>query len=181
MKPIKEILFKKINSTRVIAELASYIDSLEPDKEYRLEVYEPKKKRSLSANALFWKMCGDLAERLRIPKEDIYRSYIREIGGNCEVLQIKTDAVPHFANQWNEGHIGRFVDVIEDYEVTREDENGRTYTETFSEIIVYYGSSDYDRATMSRLIDMCKQDCIELDIKTYDDEELERLCEEWGV
>lgn len=168
-KPLKEIQFRKINSVRVIAELASYIDSLEEDKDYKIEVRDFKKKRSLSANAYFWVMISDLAEKIRIPKEEIYREYIRQIGGNCETMRMKTDAIPYFMDKWAEGHIGRFVDVIEDY------------SDGFSDIIVYYGSSDYDRTQMSWLIEMCKQDCAEQGIKTYDDEELERLCAEWGI
>lgn len=169
MKPIKEILFRKINSVRVIAELASYIDSLEEDKDYSLAIYEKRKKRSLSANAYFWTMISDLAAKIRIPKEDIYREYIRQIGGNSEEMRLKTEAIPYFEDKWAEGHIGRFVDVIEDY------------SDGYSDIIVYYGSSDYDRTQMSRLIEMCKQDCAEQGIKTYNDEELERLIQEWGV
>ena len=169
---MKEIKFKKADAVRVIAELASYIDSLDEIKQYKLEVNENKPariKRSLSANGLFWKMVGELAAKIRIPKEDIYREYIRQIGGNSEEMRIKTEAIPYFEDKWAEGHIGRFVDVIEDY------------SDGYSEIIVYYGSSDYDKTQMSWLIEMCKQDCAEQGIKTYDDEELERLLSDWGV
>ena len=166
---MKEIKFTKAENIRVIAEIASYIDSLKDDKEYILAVKEHKVKRSLTANAYFWKMCGDLAAKMWIPKTDIYRKFIREIGDNCEEMRIKTVGISHFEAQWAEGHIGRFIDVIEDY------------SDGYSDIIVYYGSSDYDSTQMSRLIDLCKQECIEQGIKTYDDEELQRLCDEWGV
>jgi hypothetical protein len=34
---------------------------------------------------------------------------------------------------------------------------------------------------MSRLIELAKQDCIENDIPTSDEDELQRLCDEWKV
>ena len=71
---MKEITFKKADSVRVIAELASYIDSLHEDKEYTLTVKERKEKRSISANNYFWVMVDKLAEKLRMSKTDIYRS-----------------------------------------------------------------------------------------------------------
>ena len=71
---MRELKFKKGDSVRVIAELASYIDSLDDNKEYRIEIKEYKEKRSLTANAYFWVMCDKLAEKLRMPKTEIYRS-----------------------------------------------------------------------------------------------------------
>ena len=64
---MKEITFKKADTVRVIAELASYIDSLQDDKEYKLEIKERKEKRSLSANNYYWVMADKLAEKLRSP------------------------------------------------------------------------------------------------------------------
>jgi hypothetical protein len=46
---------------------------------------------------------------------------------------------------------------------------------------LYYGSSTYDKEQMSRLIELAKQDCIENDIPTWDEDELQRLCDEWKV
>ena len=63
---MKEIKFKKSDTVKVIAELASFIDSLD-EKEYILTVKEHKQKRSLNAN-YFWELCGKLAEKTHIPK-----------------------------------------------------------------------------------------------------------------
>lgn len=53
------------------------LDSLKPGKVYDVEIKEHREKRSLDANAYFWVLVDRLAEKLRIPKTDIYRSYIR--------------------------------------------------------------------------------------------------------
>lgn len=165
---MREIRFKKADTIKVVAELASYIDSLDDGKEYKLEIKEFKQKRSLSANAYFWKLCDELAAKIRIPKTDIYRSYIKEIGGNSDMICIQDFALDDFRKAWEEGHIGRFTETAE------------SKLEGCTNVIVYYGSSDYDTEQMSRLIQMVVQDCEEQDIPTYDQEELQRLCDEWG-
>jgi hypothetical protein len=165
---MKEITFKKSDVVRVIAEVASYIDSLQDDKEYKLEIKERKEKRSLSANNYFWVMADKLAEKLRIPKTEIYRSYIKEIGGNNDVVCCINKAVPALCEAWSARGIGWLAE-LEDSKI-----DGCT------NIRLYYGSSTYDKAQMSRLIELAKQDCIENDIPTWDEEELQRLCDEWG-
>jgi hypothetical protein len=47
-------------------------------------------------------------------------------------------------------------------------------------VVLYYGSSTYDKAQMSRLIDMVVQDCKEYDIETYDQSELDTMLEAWN-
>jgi hypothetical protein len=43
----------------------------------------------------------------------------------------------------------------------------------------YYGSSYYDTAQMSRLIELAVQDCKELGIETRSEEEIASLLGEW--
>jgi hypothetical protein len=43
------------------------------DKLYTADLKEKRKKRSLSANAYFWTLCGKLASTLGIPSHEIYR------------------------------------------------------------------------------------------------------------
>ena len=166
---MKEIRFKKADTVRVIAELASYIDSLKDDKAYVLTVKEHKEKRSLSANNYFWVMVDKLAEKLNISKTDIYRSYVKEIGGNNDVVCCINKAVPALREAWLSHGLG-WVSETEDSKI-----DGCT------NVRLYYGSSTYNKEQMSRLINLAKQDCIENDIPTWDEDELQRLCDEWGV
>jgi hypothetical protein len=166
---MNEIRFKKSDTVKVIAELASYIDSLDSEKEYILTLKEHKQKRSLNANSYFWELCGKLAEKTHIPKTEIYRSYIKEIGGNSEIICIQDKALKHFREIWEQGHIGRFTEICD------------SKLKGCTNVIVYYGSSDYDTACMSRLIEMVVQDCVEQEIPTYNQAELQKLCDEWGV
>lgn len=166
---MKEIRFKKSDTVKVIAELASYIDSLHEDKEYTLTVKEHKEKRSISANNYFWAMCDRLAEKLRMSKTDIYRSYVKEIGGNNDVVCCINKAVSALREAWEARGTG-WITETEDSKL-----DGCT------NVRLYYGSSTYDKEQMSRLIELAKQDCNENDIPTWDEDELQRLCDEWGV
>lgn len=166
---MKEIRFKKSDTVKVIAELASYIDSLHEDKEYTLTVKEHKEKRSISANNYFWVMCDRLAEKLRMSKTDIYRSYVKEIGGNNDIVCCINKAVSALREAWEARGTG-WITETEDSKL-----DGCT------NVRLYYGSSTYDKEQMSRLIELAKQDCIENDIPTWDEDELQRLCDEWGV
>ena len=166
---MREIQFRKADTVRVIAELASYIDSLQEDKDYTLTVKEKKEKRSLSANGYFWVMCDRLAEKLRMSKTDIYRSYVKEIGGNNDVVCCINNAVTDLCEAW----AGRGIGWLTETEPSK--------IEGCTNVRLYYGSSTYDKSQMSRLINLAKQDCIENDIPTWDEDELQRICEEWGV
>lgn len=166
---MKEINFKKSDTVRVIAELASYIDSLDDDKEYILTVKEKKKKRSLNANAYAWSLLDKLAEKLRIGKTEIYRTFIKDVGGNSEIICIQDKALEHFREIWEQGHIGRFTETMP------------SKIEGCTNVIVYYGSSDFDTASMSRFIELIVQECKINDVATWDEDELQRLCDEWGI
>lgn len=166
---MKEITFKKSDVVRVIAEVASYIDSLQEDKEYKIEVKERKEKRSLNANAMAWALLDKLAEKLRIGKTEIYRTFIKDVGGNSEIICIQDKALDHFREIWEQGHIGRFTETMP------------SKIEGCTNVIVYYGSSDFDTASMSRFIELIVQECKENDIPTWDENELQRVCDEWRI
>lgn len=166
---MREIRFTKADSVRVFAEIASYIDTLKEEKEYKIEIKEYKEKRSLTANAYFWVMCDKLAEKLRIAKTEIYRSYVREIGGNSFLVCCTDSAVDDLCKAWEEKGIAWLA------------ETERSKIEGCTNVRLYFGSSTYNSEQMSRLIELAKQDCIENDIPTWSEDELQRLCDEWGV
>ncbi|MBR5941556.1 MAG: hypothetical protein IKZ88_09905 [Neisseriaceae bacterium] len=164
-----EIKFTKADKIKVIAEVASYIDSLDDKKKYSLTFKERKKKRSLNSNSFAWLMLGKLAEVTGIAKEAIYREYIKEIGGNSDLVTVKNEAVEKLCNTWKSMGIG-FV-----YDVVTERKDG------FTDVMLYYGSSTYDQAQMSRLINLIVQDCEIFGIETINGNEIERLVSEWGI
>lgn len=165
---MKEIYFVKADSIKVQAEVASYIDSLKDDKQYKIEIKELKQKRSLSANAYAWVLLDKLSAKLNKSKEDIYREYIKDVGDNSYLTLVQSNAVDELQKSWAEHGLGWVSDKIPS------GNEGWTY------VMLYYGSSTYDKEQMSRLINLIVQDCEELDIPTYDQAELEELYERWG-
>lgn len=163
-----EIKFTKPDKIKVIAEIASYIDSLDDKKKYSLTFKERKKKRSLNSNSFAWLLLGKLAEVTGIAKESIYREYIKEIGGNSDLVTVKNEAVNKLCDTWKSTGIGFVYDIV-----TRRKDG-------FTDVMLYYGSSTYDTAQMSRLINMIVQDCEIFGIETANPEELEKLLTEWG-
>ena len=166
---MKEIKFKPDDKIKVIAEVASYIDSLENDKQYSLTIKEHKKKRSLDANAYAWVLLDKLAAVIHESKEAIYKSYIKEIGGNSELVCIKTEAAESLRAGWSRNGLGWQSDTMP------------SKLPGCTNVILYYGSSVYDTEQMSRLIDLIVQDCKIFGIDTKDPEELENLLTEWGA
>lgn len=165
---MKEITFTTDEKIKAIAELASYLDSLESGKEYTLTIKEKKKRRSLDANAYAWVLMDKLASQLHESKEAIYKSYIKEIGGNSEIICIKSEAAEKLRSAWERNGLGWQTDTMP------------SKLKGCTNVVLYYGSSVYDTEQMSRLIDLIVQDCETFGIETKDPAELERLVEEWG-
>lgn len=165
---MREIEFAKKDSIRVIAEVASYIDSLEDAKQYVMTIKEKKKKRSLDANSYFWLLCDKLAEKTRIPKTEIYRSYIKEIGGVSDTVCVLDKAVDKLCETWEQNGLGYQTDRY------------KSKMKGCTNVVLYYGSSTYDSKQMSRLIELIIQDCNINEIETLPPEQLQMLNEEWG-
>ena len=112
-------------------------------------------------------MCDKLAVKTGVQKTDIYRQYIKEIGGNNEILCIKNNAVDKFRETWSKTGLGYVTDIMPSKI------NGCT------NVVIYYGSSTYDSKQMQRLISLIEQDCIENGIQTLSNIELQRIIENW--
>lgn len=134
---------------------------------YDAEIKQHREKRSLDANAYYWKLCGELAKAVGAKPEDIYRSHVKDIW-NCDVLCITKKALPVFETHWTSGHLGRFIE-------TRESKIEGCVT-----VLAFYGSSDFSWAEMSRLIDNCIQDCKSVGVETLPPDKIAMLKEEWG-
>jgi hypothetical protein len=147
-----------------------FIDSMKPGKTYQAELKEHQKKRSLDANALAWKLLGDLSAVLRIPPEDIYRSYIRDVGGNYEIVPVKEDHIEDWDRVWCKGHYGR----------STEDMGECRKIPGYHYIKSYIGSSDYDVSQMSRLLDLIITDCKAMGVDVLTERERTLLLEDWG-
>lgn len=126
-----------------------------------------RKKRSLDQNAYAWKLIGDLAAVLRVSPEDVYRNAIRDIGGNYEITPIRNDALESWKRIWQSHGIGWVCEEI-----------GASKLDGYTNVRNFFGSSTYDSAQMSRLLDVIIRECKEQGVEHLTPMELARL--EWN-
>lgn len=146
-------------------EIRSITDRVKAGKKYTLNIKQFRKKRSKNANAYFWQMVGQLANKLRITPVEVYHELIRSLGDNFEVVSVRTERVNQFMQIWANNGLGRICDNL------GEDENG------FCDVITYYGSSTYNSAQMSALIELLLRECEEQGIDC-DSDQLRSLLED---
>ena len=144
------------------------VDEMRDKDKLSIEVKPYRERRSLDANAYFWVLCDRLAEKLRISKTDIYREYIKEIGGVSETVCIKNSAVERLCEGWSKNGIGWQTETFE------------SKIEGCTNVILYYGSSTFSTAQMSTLLDMIIQDCNEQGIATETPNQIAEMKARWG-
>ena len=132
-----------------------------------VEIKKAANKRSRDANALAWVLIDKLSEKTHISKTEIYRNAIREIGGVSEMVCVQDKAVERLRSGWEKNGIGWQTEVAP------------SKLPGCTNVILYYGSSTYDTAQMSRLLDLIIQECEQQGIATLRDE-AETLLGRWG-
>lgn len=133
---------------------------------FKIDKY--REKRSLDANAYCFVLIGKLAEKLNIPKEEIYRAMVKEIGGNYEVVCIQDDALKKLCEVWEHNGLGWQTDTFP------------SKIDGCTNVILYYGSSAYDTAQMSRLINLIVEECKAQGIDTRTPSEIAEMLSLWG-
>lgn len=146
----------------------SMVDDLKDKEKLSIEVKPYREKRSLDANAYFFSLVDKLSQKLNIPKTEIYRNAIKEIGGVSETVCVRESAVERLCDGWRKNGLGWQTDTFP------------SKIEGCTNVILYYGSSTYDKEQMSRLIDNIVQDCQAVGIETRTPEELANLISLWG-
>lgn len=127
------------------------------------ELKKEKKRRSLDANAYYWVLLDKLSAALNIPKTELYRNAVKEVGGNCDVVCVLEKAAESLCKGWEHNGLGWISETFP------------SKIEGCVNVNLYYGSSTFDTATMSRLIDNLIQDCKAIGIETLTPKELSRL------
>lgn len=148
-------------------ESLSGLEELKEDK-LSIEIKKYRNKHSLDANAYMWVLISKLEEKVNISKDEIYKDAIRNIGV-YEVIPVKNEAVERFIEAWTKNGLGWVCETT------------KSKLEGYTNVLAYYGSSTYDTAEMSRLIDLIVQECKQLNIETMSKEELDSLIESWGA
>ncbi len=131
------------------------------------EIKRAKKKRSLEANAYMWVLVDKIASAVGVDKVTVYREAIKNIAGNSEIVCVKQDAAEKLIKGWEHNGIGWLTETMP------------SKLPGCVNVVLYYGSSIYDTAQMSKLIDHIVYEAKQLGIETLTPAELERMKAQW--
>ena len=136
------------------------------EKDLTGEVKRYRPKRSKNANDYLWALCTEIAKSQRVRPEDVYRKEIREAGVSAPMV-CASRVYERTARAWSERGIGWFCEKTDEAD-------GWVY------FLAYYGSSSYDTAEMSAVIENTVSDAKALGIETASERELSLLYEDWS-
>ena len=134
-----------------------------------VEVKKWREKRSLSANALMWAVCEELAQALKITKVEVYRRAIKDVGSHYR-MPIPNAEIDKFCADWSAGGVGWFAEIIDDSKIP-----------DYKLVFAYPGSSTYDSLQMSRLVDWLIDEAEQIGIVLKAGPELEQKAKELGL
>lgn len=126
-----------------------------------------RQRRSLDVNAYAWVLIDKLAEKMSLPKVNVYRRSIREVGGNSQVVCVQNNAVESLRHGWSRNWLGWITDVLP------------SKIDGCTNVVLYYGSSTFDTAQMARMIDSIVQDCNAVGVETMPPDKLSALLAAW--
>lgn len=132
------------------------------DKTKKFEVKEYKEKRSLNANNYFWKLTTELADALRLDKEEVYFLLLQRYG-QSEMVSVLAE-----------------IDVSSYFKYYAEAGESVLNGKLFKHYKVYKGSSEMNTKEMSILIDGLVGECEQQGIQTKSQEEINSLLESWN-
>lgn len=133
----------------------------------KVEIRKAASRRSLDANAFAWVLIDKIAEVSGRGKKEVYREAIRDIGGVSDTVCAVDEAVERICKRWESRGDGWQAVIMP------------SKVEGCKNITLYYGSSVYDTAQMSRLIDLLIQEAEQQGIPTLRDE-ADKLVRKWG-
>lgn len=125
-----------------------------------------KKPKTRDMNAYAWALIDKLAVKMRRDKIDVYRDEIRGIGGNAEIVCVPEKAVQKLCENWGKGKVGWITETME------------SKLPGCKNVVLYFGSSTFDRSQMQRFIDNIIEDCKAVGIEVLPEEKLATLMEE---
>ena len=140
-------------------EIIGWLFQQERDKLFEIKEHRPK--RSLTANAYAWALITEIANVLRMSKEDVYLRMLKDYGQSVTVT-MRSDVDP-----------SRYFKYYEPFR------DGIAKGRKFTAYKVYVGSSEYDSREMAILIDGIVQEATNLGIPTITENEVKKLLQGW--
>ncbi len=152
-----------IEGTGKISKFINEIFCLDKDTIYDVKIAKHREKRSLNANAYLWKLCTEIANVMNKSKEEVYFEMLVSYG-QSEMISVLSS-----------------IDIAGYFKYYKVAGNSKLNGKDFTHYKVYKGSSEYDTKEMSILLNGVVEEAKNLDIKTKEDYEIERLIENWRI
>lgn len=127
------------------------------DKDKIFEVKEVKKHRTLTQNAYAWSLINELANVLKLSKEETYLKMLKDYG-QVAIVSLKSDI-----------NINGFFKY---YEVMG---TGVINNKEFIHYKIFKGSSEFDKKEMTIFLDGIIQECENVGIPTLTKEQIDKL------
>lgn len=146
------------------AKASEEVDAIKDLERLNISAVRYRAKRSLDANAYFWQLVDKIARAVGSDKWTIYLMLIAERGVFAD-MTICREGLSTIKRQF------RYVDVLDEgYE-----RDGKEYCT----VRCYFGSSTYDTAEMSYLIEGTVEQAKQLGIETMTPDEISALLASW--
>ena len=136
-------------------ELSTYLWNLDKEKKYEIKEY--KEKRSLSQNSYAWALINELANKMRMSKEEMYIQMLEDYS-QCLLIPVEKGKKPN-------GYFKYYKYIASTVINGKEADYYK----------VFKGSSEFNTEEMTIFLDGVIQECKQLEIETLPPEELERL------
>ena len=145
------------------------------DSDLDIEIKKHRQRRSLDANAYYWVLITKAAKRLRISNNRVHNLMLRRYGApeviDGQVVYLVLPDVDEAEERVLESETYH-IRPTSQVKTGKDGKQYRTY-------IMLKGSSEYDTAEMSRLINGIVDECKEMGIETMPPDQLEALLEGW--
>ena len=144
-------------------------DKLKKGARFDVEIKRHYEKRSLNANAYAWVLMDKLAAVHGIPKTEIYRTLLRDVGGASYIYPVEMNRVLEYKADWECRGLGWMVFNM-----------GPSKHKGYMNLMCIKGSSQFDKEQMAKLIDLIIQECQQVDIPTDPPQKIQEMIEEWA-
>ena len=141
------------------------------EKDLDVTLKKHRNRRSNAASRLCWELCSQIGRAITppLPKEDVYRQAIKDVGIFIQVCIRKGD-YDAFDSQWRGRGTGWFTEIVDTHD----------YMDVV-DVMAYCGSSTYDTKAMSTLIDYLVDQAEQMELQiAYDLREIEQIKEDWA-
>lgn len=161
---VRDIVSGKLTvSFSIDTEPVDELNSLAQMESLDIKAAKHRKRRSLDANGMLWACLSEMAAVLRTDKWDVYLLMLKRYG-KFTYICVKANVVDAVKAQWRECEVIGEVDI-----------NGQTAVQ----MLCYFGSSTYDTAEFSRLLDGVVSEMQEIGLTPPPSEEMRRAIELW--